>query len=124
MNTIFYMSRLPRIEETRRVVARARDYLQCKGIVQHLLQLPTHLGENEIITTIQQLEGHEHIKNELISWFQTYTSYQTSINEFNSQDCTQDLLILLDFYDDKFQAELRYLEQLIHGQETFSDHET
>ena len=118
------MSRLPRIEETRLVVARARDYLQCKGIVQHLLQLPTHLGENVIITTIQQLQGHEHINNELMNWFQTYTSYQTTINEFNSQDCTQDLVILLDFYDDKFQAEFRYLEQLIHGQETFNDHET
>ena len=50
MNTIFYMSRLPRIEEIRVVVTRAREYLQCKGIIEHLLQLPTDFGENEIIT--------------------------------------------------------------------------
>ena len=55
------MSRLPRIEEIPVVVTRAREYLQCKSIIKHLLRLPT---------------------------------------------------------------EFRYLEQLIHGQETFNEDET
>ena len=39
------------------------DFLQCKGIIEHLLRLPTEFGENEIITTIVQLKGNENVKN-------------------------------------------------------------
>ena len=83
-----------------------------------MLRLPTDFGDSEIIRTIVQLEGHENVKNELISWF------QTGINEFDAQEFTRDLMILVDFYDDKFQQEFRYLEQLIHGQEVFNEDET
>ena len=54
MNTIFYMSRFPRIEEIRLVVTRAREYLLNTYNVKVLLNIC--YDYQQILGTVKSLE--------------------------------------------------------------------